>query len=73
MSAKRRSVITCFSQIQPATRLVDRARKARAFLMERYADDLTKDDGARIDSGRDYKFLLAGFTHAGDFSLQELL
>ncbi|MBI5503089.1 MAG: hypothetical protein HY907_22780 [Deltaproteobacteria bacterium] len=66
------SIITCFSQIQPASRLVERAAAARRRLLALYGADLESGDESRVLGGREHKFLLAGFTRPVDFSLEEL-
>jgi hypothetical protein len=56
------TIVTCYSQIQPADALLDRIRKAVGYLREQYADDLNRADDWVIEKGREMKFTLINFT-----------
>jgi hypothetical protein len=67
-----RSIITCFSQIQPAVRLAEGAAQARRLLLERHRAELDRGDDAEVVRGREHKFLLASFTRPVDVADGEL-
>jgi len=56
------TIVTCYSQIQPADALLDRIRKAVEFLRAQYADDLNRADDCVLEKGREMKFTLVNFT-----------
>lgn len=56
------TIVTFYSQIQPADALLDRIRKAIGFLREQYRDDLNRADDYVIEKGREMKFTLVNFT-----------
>lgn len=56
------TIVTCYSQIQPADALLDRIRRAVGFLREQYADELNRADDQVIEKGREMKFTLVNFT-----------
>lgn len=55
-----RSIVTCCSQIQPASLMLQQVRRAADYLSE-HPEALTGDDDRLLEDGRDHKFLLEAF------------
>lgn len=60
--SKIRTIVTCYSQIQPADMLFDRIRETIRFIKDRYAGELERPDDHVVESGREFKFTLKNFT-----------
>lgn len=56
------TIVTCYSQIQPADALLLRIKKAIEFFRDQYADELNCGDDHIIEKGREMKFTLINFT-----------
>ena len=57
-----RTIVTCFSQVQPAQVLIGRIEEMKAFLRTQYAAELDGDPDQTIERGREIKFTLRNFT-----------
>lgn len=57
-----RTIVTCYSQVQPAEALIARIRETEAFLRTQYAAELEGDADQTIERGREIKFTLRNFS-----------
>jgi hypothetical protein len=55
------TIVTCFSQVQPAHVLLERIQKASQELQARYGDKLHQEDELLLENGRSLKFTLEHF------------
>ncbi len=59
-----RTIVNCYSQIQPARTLLERIGRADEYLRSHYKDELALDDDHSIERGREVKFTLINFCEA---------
>lgn len=57
-----RTIVTCFSQVQPAGALIGRIEEMKAFLRTHYAAEWDGDPDQTIERGREIKFTLRNFS-----------